>query len=364
MITSLAENDARSLELTTAFSSLLGQPVHQIERIGGGRNSQVYRLNGPEVNHHQTNASGYVAKLYFQHQSDQRNRLQTEFTALSFLWENGLRCIPQPIVADPGQGFAIYEYIEGHKLTPPKISRTEIEQAVQFLVRLKSLKDQPGSPALSQASEACFSIQAIVSNVEQRFERLRDLDLDGESYQALRMFLTQEFLPAFEEVVAWVQLNLQRVQVSFIALLPTSEKTLSPSDFGFHNALQRSDGQIVFLDFEYFGWDDPAKMITDFLLHPAVPPEESLKQHFTSAILSGFAEYENLAKRVELVYPLFGLKWCLILLNEFVPADLLRRGFASANSLDRSELQLKQLAKAKHMLDRIRNSYEHFPYYC
>ena len=36
-------------------------------------------------------------------------------------------------------------------------------------------------------------------------------------------------------------------------------RTLSPSDFGFHNALRTPAGTMVFLDFEYFGWDDPAK---------------------------------------------------------------------------------------------------------
>lgn len=360
MITSLAENDTRSLELTAAFSSLLGQPVSQIERIGGGRNSQVYRLSGTGTTEH---PNGYIAKLYFQHQADKRNRLQTEFSALSFLWENGLRCLPQPIAADHAQGFALYEYIEGQKLTSAEISQAEIDQSVQFLVRLKSLKDQPGSTALPPASEACFSVQAIVGNVEQRLGRLRSLDVTGEPYRALSDFLNRDFLPAFEEIVAWVQLTLQRAGLSFVADLPASERTLSPSDFGFHNALQRSGGQVVFLDFEYFGWDDPAKMIVDFLLHPAVPPAEGLKHHFASTILAGFAEYGHLAKRVELVYPLFGLKWCTILLNEFVPADLLRRGFAGGDALDRSELQLQQLAKAKQMLDRIRNSYEHFPYY-
>jgi hypothetical protein len=59
---------------------------------------------------------------------------------------------------------------------------------------------------------------------------------------------------------------------------------------------------------------------------------------------------------------LFGLKWCLIMLNEFVPEDLQRRGFASGGSLDRATTQARQLEKARRMLARIERKHEDFPY--
>ena len=46
---------------------------------------------------------------------------------------------------------------------------------------------------------------------------------------------------------------------------------LSPSDFGFHNALVDDDGQVTFLDFEYAGRDDPAKLVSDFFCQPEIP---------------------------------------------------------------------------------------------
>ena len=138
---------------------------------------------------------------------------------------------------------------------------------------------------------------------------------------------------------------------------------MSPSDYGFHNALRQDNGELVFLDFEYFGWDDPAKMISDFLLHPARMIDFSLKQQFFSEILAGFSENKTLSTRVKIVYPLFGIKWCLILLNEFIPEQLLRRGFADINPIDKRERQAQQLAKAKQMLTQIKGDYEQFPYY-
>ena len=46
-------------------------------------------------------------------------------------------------------------------------------------------------------------------------------------------------------------------------------------------------------------------------------------------VLRRFAADEELALRLQIVEPLFGLKWCTILLNEFVAADLARRRFAA-----------------------------------
>ena len=42
------------------------------------------------------------------------------------------------------------------------------------------------------------------------------------------------------------------------------DKCLSPSDFGFHNVIVEKDKILRFIDFEYAGWDDPAKMVSDF----------------------------------------------------------------------------------------------------
>jgi hypothetical protein len=160
----------------------------------------------------------------------------------------------------------------------------------------------------------------------------------------------------------WSESRLQAVGMSFADELDWSRRTLSPSDFGFHNALRQPDGRIIFLDFEYFGWDDPAKMIADFLLHPAMALSAELNRIFALAIFRRFADWPDLVRRVESVYPLFGLKWCMIMLNEFLPESYLRRQFAAGAPEDRSALQRQQLDKARQMLRRIRQEYQCFPY--
>ncbi|MEG3969494.1 phosphotransferase [Microcoleus sp. T2B6] len=342
-------------KVQSACSALLGLEITDIEKIGGGRNSRVYKLSCE-------NDSYYAAKVYFRHYSDQRNRLQTEFSSLQFLWENGVKSIPQPIAADRNLGCAVYEYIAGEKIIPQEVTNNEIDVAANFLVQLAELKSRENSHLLPQASEAFFSVRGVVDNIEQRYKRLSSLPKSDTPYIELEKFLSDDFMPAWSKIATWCQERLSQSQMSWDAEIEEEEKTLSPSDFGFHNAIRRDNGEIIFVDFEYFGWDDQAKAIADFLLHPAVELGESLKQRFLDQMLCGFKDSKHLAERVEIVYPLFGLKWCLILLNEFVPQDLLRRGFAQAIDLDRSKLQIEQLAKAKRMLQKILANYEQFPY--
>ena len=83
---------------------------------------------------------------------------------------------------------------------------------------------------------------------------------------------------------------------------------------------------------------------------------------FASALLRRFSDWPGLRARLEAVYPLFGLKWCMILLNEFLPEALLRRQFAAVTPADHAALQLRQLDKARAMLDGIRREYRAFPY--
>ena len=334
---------------------LLRAEVTAMEPIGGGRNSRVYRLraaDGPTA----------VLKAYFQHADDHRDRLGTEFTALSFLWDNGVRAIPRPQAMDREAGFALYEYVEGQKLSGTRLAVAEIDQAVDFLVALRELKDRPGSDALPPASEACFSVQALEASLRGRLNRLVGVPPISAPQAGLHRFLLESLVPGLDRLLTWGRARLAEAELSFEADLPRAERTLSPSDFGFHNALRRPDGQLVFLDFEYFGWDDPAKMVSDMLLHPAMNLAEVWKWRFARRLWLAWGTPPGLQRRVEVVYPLWGVKWCLILLNEFLPDHLQRRQFAGrASEVEVS--QAVQLAKAEQLWQTLVSDYEHFSYF-
>ncbi len=354
-MSSTPPNELTPEVLRAALGPWLKRNVTGVERIGGGRNSQIYKVYADGV-------ACFALKVYFRHASDNRDRLATEFNSFSFLWTNGFREIPEPILADPERGWAVYQFIEGEKIPPGQAGEADVNAFVNLLGQLRELSRHPESRKLGAASEAFFTVDEVMANVQQRWQRVRAAEGDTPPFRALREFFDQELTPFLEELIPWSQARLQAAGMSAEREISWAQRTLSPSDCGFHNALRQADGRIIFLDFEYFGWDDPAKMISDFLLHPAMELSAELKKKFASAVLRRFSDFPALVDRVESVYPLFGLKWCMILLNEFVSDSLQRRNFAAVTVQDRSELQMQQLEKARRMLNRIRSEYQNFPY--
>jgi len=340
-------------EYKNLFSAKLNSDIKEVERIGSGRNSRVYRLVCVD-------GRIFAAKVYPRHEEETRDRLGTEFRGLTFLWKSGIRNIPMPVSIDRKKGFSIFEFIKGRSVDLGQLDLKDIDQAVEFLITLDNLKVRPDAEKLPPASEAFFSIEDILDNVELRFKRLSCVSPKDMMVRELFCFLEQDFNPFFEVIKGWSHTRLGEFGLAADLRLPISERTLSPSDFGFHNALRRQDGSLVFLDFEYFGWDDPAKMITDFILHPGMALSFSMKERFRNGLLDHFGRSSNLCARLSAVYPIFGLKWCLILLNEFVPVDAARRKFASSTQMDEDRNRAIQLGKARNMLKEVRQTYEEY----
>lgn len=354
---SLASQNELSIETARpVLARLLNRSVDGLERIGGGRNSQVYRVDAGD-------GERFALKVYFRHPADKRDRLATEFGSFTHLWQNGVREVPEPLACEPERGWAIYHYIEGEKIPPGQAGEVEVVAAANFLGSLRSLAHKNESRQLGTASEAFFAVGQTVENVRQRLAALQRADDASPAGRELRDFLATGFEPLLARVVPWSEGRLRAAGVSFAEELDLGRRTLSPSDFGFHNALRQRDGRIIFLDFEYFGWDDAAKMISDFLLHPAMDLPVAAKKRFASTMFANFADWPGLRGRVEAVYPLFGLKWCMILLNEFRPDQMARRQFAATVKADCSDLQLAQIGKARQMLNRIKSEFENFPYH-
>lgn len=334
------------------MANLLGGAPSSLARIGGGRNSQVFRLES------QTGEI-YALKAYSRHPGDLRDRLGVEFRALGFLWEYGVRCVPRPLAQDPQHALGLYEFIPGERPRVP--SNKELDEASAFLLELKRLGSSAGARALPDASEACFSLLALAENIQTRFDRLAEVDSALADRSGLGAFLEDTLRPAWKALLNGCRETCRGAGVSFEAVLPNRQRTLSPSDFGFHNALRTNRG-LVFLDFEYFGWDDPAKMLADFLLHPGLDLNLDQRQRFANGLLEKWL-VNGLPERTRLVFPLYGIKWCLILLNEFLPGPLARRAFADPSTESDTERQSRQLQKARQKLTQILDDHAHFPYF-
>jgi hypothetical protein len=164
----------------------------------------------------------------------------------------------------------------------------------------------------------------------------------------LAAFLEDRFEPALAA--------RRRIDPGF-AVLAAGQRTLSPSDFGFHNALRRPDGSLVFIDFEYFGWDDPVKLVCDFLWHPAVQLDAGERAAFLAASAATYGADPAYEARRRAYAPLIVLRWVAIVLNEFIPERWQRRVYVG-QAEPWEVVKPRQLANAGGLLDRLESAAE------
>ncbi|MFL9880082.1 phosphotransferase [Herbaspirillum rhizosphaerae] len=301
--------------------------------VGGGGNNQVFSVD--------LNAGRYLAKAYFNHPADTRDRLGAEYAFLSHASAIGLKNVPTPIVCSAQDHLGIYEFIDGNKLTANELQPTHVRSAAQFIAALNARghANNALSEKLPTASEACFSVAQHLEMVDRRLLRLQEITDDDD--------LSRKAKNLIGRIAGTWHGHRLRIAGATVPDLHDDDRCISPSDFGFHNALLKSDGQLCFIDFEYAGWDDPAKMIGDFFCQPAVPVSQTYFDDFVTTAVSYSTRPEILRERARLLLPAFQLKWCCIMLNEFLPAAAKRRQFADP-TLSLEQRQRMQFDKTEH----------------
>lgn len=316
-----------------------GERVLSFEPQVGGLNSYVYKVVTDRM-------AEYFAKQYKKRNFDASNRLFVEYDGMSFLWDHGIRAIPEPICCDRENSVGIYRFVNGKKIKQSQISQDDVRCAAQFICLLNNLAGDHGSEKQPIAAEACFSIQSYFECIEERLSRLQKTNDDRKYSKKLFLFLDEEFVPLFRWIRQYVQKIAKASNIDMSEVLDLSGRTLSPSDFGFHNVLKLNNGSLIFIDFEYFGWDDPAKLISDFYLQPAIPLLFQYREFFLREVLKDFVDSKNLLRRLPIVYMLLSMKWILIMLNPFLPSD-----HEGENS---DELCLTRLKDVKKRVDTIK----------
>lgn len=326
-----------------AVAALLAE-AHATDRfllspIPGGANNRVYRVDAGRF-------TGLL-KWYFRHPNDPRDRLGAEFEFCRFAWEHGVQQAPRPLARDAKQGLALYEFICGESLQGRPIGDEEIAAAVRFYRAVNAHRDH--GRHLPAAAEACFSPAEHLSAMERRVGRLEQLVPEDDDGASAARFVREDLRPAYDACRETVLRLIREAGDDPEEPLPVEERRLSPSDFGFHNALRESNGRLRFLDFEYAGWDDPAKTICDFFYQPAIPAPRKSRESFARAILEGTRDPAQHERRVAVLDPVYRVKWCTILLNEFLAAGGARRRFAGAFT-GHPNRRAEQLEKARALL--------------
>lgn len=314
--------------------------------LAGGANNRVFQIRaGKNV---------FLLKIYFRDAFDRRDRLGTEYSFLSFAWNHGITCVPRPYAVDWKNGAALYEFISGRRFRAGDISLDTVRQAADFFIQMNLNLSSPEAAKLPTASEACFSMNEHMECVRRRVARLVLISGQTQYDRQAVTFIQTRLFPAWQQIESIISRLSQRLFKSFTQPIRPIVRRISPSDFGFHNAILPRMGTIRFIDFEYAGWDDPAKTVCDFFCQVAMPVPQSFLPFFTKAILADQTKHEQEAcrRRIRFLLPLYQIKWGCILLNEFLPTDSARRDFAQAGE-SRIKRKARQLKKANALFDRL-----------
>jgi len=311
--------------------------------VRGGANNRVYcGVSG----------SGKVLlKLYFRGEGDQRDRLRGERCFYRLAQKAGATSVPRVLGWDLDQRLGLFDFVDGCKLEPGQVTLEHVCAAAGLVA---CVNDNLAASSAEQdhpvASEACFSFAGHLDAVQGRLERLRSLQPRDALDNKAVAWIDEELEPSWRRVRAQAFARAAEEGLDPVVPLPKSQRWISPSDFGFHNALLQKSGDLKFFDFEYAGWDDPAKLMADFFCQPSVPAPLDLWDEFVAGLAFCRRWHPEAGRRGWLLLPVYRIKWCCIMLNEFLAAGARRRYFSGAGDQDR---RAAQLGKARSALREL-----------
>ncbi len=328
----MTPDDSRALAAT-----LLGRPVLAARPVARGGNNRIFAI--------ETESGRLALKSYPPQAEDRRDRLGQEWRALSFLTRHGLP-VPAPVVVAPERHAALYRWIEGRPAAETDLDA--IADMGAFFARLQGLRADDGAAALPAGSTPVFTADQALAQFEDRLAPLAGVAAVADHLTAVRRAAARAFERARDLLGS-----------GFATSPDPARRVLSPSDFGRHNMLATETGAI-FLDFEYFGWDGPEKAIADAILHPGSAFTAPDRDRLRTLMLAALPDDRTLPARLDAMLPLFGLIWCLILLNEFRPDRMARRGLAEG-AAETQAARARQLEKSHALLSWLEDAYDLAP---
>jgi len=329
-------------ECSPALTALIekqfpGAAITHFDLLAGGRNNRVFRV--------ETTAGTVAAKQYFP--GGDWDRIEAETRFLRFCRDKGIRRTPRFLAEDRAAFLALHEWLDGTTLKPGAVTTDNVGDAAAFLKELRRAARDAELAAYPAARDACLRLEDFFRSPRQRLRELRDA-LAANSRKApvaekAERFLETVLLPKWPHIE---RLALEKITVPDLTTPFDSRLCfVSPSDFGFHNALLSANGEVRFVDFEYAGRDSVAKAIADFVCQPSAPPPTGALDMLIDAVAAGPLIRNELSGILDIAMPLARMKFCCIILNDFKNMDAKRRLFSLGPAM--TNRLAEQLDKAR-----------------
>ena len=325
-----------SFVITNAWKNV---EVESVQNFDGRGNSRIFKVS--------TKDTELALKIYPDLTTDARPRRANEWLALNLM--NSLKMqTPKPFLTSKDLNWSLLEWIDGSPAN--SVNSLKLSQTRDFVRALSEVSSSiRGTGLVGLATESCLTPSNVEEQILGRFDFYKSVE-DTE----LQKFFNQVLVPTFDQAVKQARYEIGS---DYHRQLLPEFWVLSPSDFGLHNAIVTPTGDLVFYDFEYFGWDDPVKLTADFCLHPAMSLDTDSQKYWSQQMKLLFAHDSQFELRLNSLAPLYAVRWALIILNEFRSDKIKNRLHAqSTMQSDIRRKQIEQLEKAKLMIENLDRS--------
>jgi hypothetical protein len=289
-------------------------------------NTQVIR-NGANSNVYIIGENQYILKFY-RTDNNQPGRLERESFALNLFAENKIENVPKIIGISSELNCSLMTFIDG---TPITVFQSELsDEFANFYNKLLNIPIKYKENGF-HSIDACPKVSTLLSQVNNRI-----LNLEKENNPELKIIL-DIIKSHFSFIKSKISEN------SYNSL----KSEFSVVDFGINNVIL-NEANLYFIDFEFFGLDNPVHLISDTIAHPA----NNLNLDEQSTLYNKFLNCHNNQDEISKAFNgnnlIFDLKWCLIMLNPFLSNYVL-----NYNEEERELKKKSQLDKVKMKISVI-----------
>ena len=312
-------------EFAREWARSIGAPEASLRALRGGLNNVLYVCEG--------RGRQFVIKGYPRLEHDSRDRMQAEVSFLRYAGRVAPQYVPTLLEVDADLRCIVMEHIEGRLYEDgTQVTQADVRAASTFYGLLNEDLETAKVMVQFLAAEAYSCVTEHLQNVRQRIGEMKVSHLQS-GLQKPAHQLIQQLQQCLEQRAESIAKELARGD--FEDKLDFSGFRVSPSDFGFHNAILTSKG-VRFFDFEFSGWDDPAKTLADFFLQPRIP---------VSADFNGFLTQASIKipqrQRLSALASVLSLKWACIVLGVLNPARALRLSMIDEGQMTEGAIRLR-----------------------
>ncbi len=324
----------------TYWAKRLGAQTTSLVQLSGGINNRVYSCSTQNVK--------WVIKAYPNQNNDQKNRMKAEVDFLQYAAIAAPGYTPKLLEIDNKRRCIIIEYLSGDQfLSKVQIPTFEhLQYSADFISKLNEDIDLAKEMVELDAVEGFDTLSKHVQCIHERLisMEIQHIPIQFKSKAGRLLDLLKSRITE-----VGIMLNFQ-IKSGFVEdRLMICDKWVSPSDFGFHNAVWISN-HIKFIDFEFAGWDDPVKTVLDFWMQPRIHiPNDWIRNIFR---LFDEQNKLHLCQRLIVAADIFELKWASIILSVLNPVKY-NNILLNLPNEDRIKLVANRLEKSTGYLAKL-----------